>query len=167
MGQGQAAAPRLFSAGNTGRMPGVSRKRGGPMAESELYQKGASMRRQLMGDAAVERSAREIYSDPVMKKFIDLATETVFGALWTRPGLDLKTRALVCVVSDAATGREPELGLHLRMALRQGWTEEELTEVLLHLSGYVGVPIIRESMMVASKAFAEYRAEQGEKKAGD
>ena len=131
------------------------------MAESELYQKGASMRRQLMGNAAVERSAREIYSDPVMKKYIDLATETVFGALWTRPGLDLKTRALVCVVSDAATGREPELGLHLRMALRQGWTEEELTEVLLlHLSGYVGVPIIRESMMVASKVFAEFRAEQ-------
>jgi 4-carboxymuconolactone decarboxylase len=130
------------------------------MAESELHRKGAAMRRQLMGDAAVERSAREIYSDPVMKKFIDVATETVFGALWTRPGLDLKTRALICVVSDAATGREPELGLHLRMALRQGWTEEELTEALLHLSGYVGVPVIRESMMVASKAFADFRAEK-------
>src|SRR6516165_5870950 len=129
------------------------------MAESELYQKGAALRRKLLGDAAVDRSAREIYSDPVMKKFIDMATETVFGALWTRPGLDLKTRALVCVVSDVATGREPELGLHLRMALRQGWTGEESTEVLLlHLSGYFGVPIIRESMMVASKVFAEFRA---------
>jgi len=134
------------------------------MAERELHKKGAAMRRQLMGDAAVERSAREIYSDPVMKKFSDVSTETVFGALWTRPGLDLKTRALVCVVSDAATGREPELGLHLRMALRQGWTEEELTEVLLHLSGYVGVPIIRESMMAASKAFTEFRAEKAAEK---
>jgi 4-carboxymuconolactone decarboxylase len=130
------------------------------MAESELHQKGAAMRRRLMGDAAVERAAREIYSDPVMKKFIDLATETVFGALWTRPGLDLKTRALMCVISDAATGREPEPGLHLRMVLRQGWTGEELSEALLHLSGYVGVPVIRESMMVASKVFAEHRAEQ-------
>jgi 4-carboxymuconolactone decarboxylase len=130
------------------------------MAESELYRKGAALRRQLLGEATVERSTREIYSDPVMKKFIDMATETVFGALWARPGLDLKTRTLVCVVSDAATGREPELGLHLRMALRQGWTEEELTEVLLHLSGYVGVPIIRESMLVASKVFAEWRAER-------
>jgi len=55
------------------------------------------------------------------------------------------------------------LGLHLRMALRQGWTEEELTEVLLHLSGYVGVPIIRESMMVASKTFADFRAERQQK----
>ena len=131
------------------------------MGESELYSKGAAMRRRLMGEAAVERSAREIYSDPVMKKFIDLATETVFGALWTRPGLDLKTRTLVCVVSDAATGREPELAIHLRFALRQGWTEEELTEVLLHLSGYVGVPIIREAMLVAKRVFAEIRAEGG------
>jgi 4-carboxymuconolactone decarboxylase len=129
------------------------------MAESELYEKGAAMRRRLMGDAAVEQAGRTTYSDPVMKKFIDVATETVFGALWTRPGLDLKTRALICVVSDACTGREPELALHLRMALRQGWTEDELTEALLHLSGYIGVPIIREAMMAASKIFAEYRAE--------
>src|SRR3989441_8713811 len=130
------------------------------MSQSETYRKGSELRRQLLGDAYVERVNSTTYTDPVMKKFIDVATETVFGALWTRPGLDLKTRALICVVSDAATGREPELGLHLRMALRQGWTEEELTEVLLHLSGYVGVPIIRESMMVATKAFAEFRAEK-------
>lgn len=135
------------------------------MAESELYKKGAALRRQLFGEAAVERANREVYSDPVMKKFIDVAQETVFGALWTRPGLDLKTRTLVCVVSDAATGREPELAIHLRFALRQGWTEEELTEVLLHLSGYVGVPIIRESMLVASKVFAEMRAEKAAGKA--
>ncbi len=118
---------------------------------SELYKKGAAMRRQLMGEAAVEAAAKGIYSDPVMQKFIDVATETVFGALWTRPGLDTKTRALICVISDTCMGREPELALHLRMALRQGWTEEELTEVLLHLSGYIGVPIIRESMLVASQ----------------
>ena len=129
------------------------------MAESELYRKGAEMRRRLMGDAAVERMGRTTYADPVMKKFLDVATETVFGALWTRPGLDLKTRALICVISDACTGREPELALHLRMALRQGWTEDELTEALLHLSGYIGVPIIREAMLAASKIFEDYRAE--------
>jgi 4-carboxymuconolactone decarboxylase len=128
---------------------------------SELYQKGAAKRRQLMGDAAVEASTKGIYSDPVMRKFIDVAIENVFGALWTRPGLDDKTRALICVISDTCTGREPELALHLRMALRQGWTEDELTEVLLHLSGYIGVPIIRESMLLASRVFKEYRAETG------
>src|SRR5712691_10988414 len=101
------------------------------MTESELYRKGAAMRRQLYGEQEAARSAKEIYTDPMMQKFLDVATETVFGALWTRPGLDLKTRALICVISDTCTGREPELALHLRMALRQGWTEEELTEVLL------------------------------------
>lgn len=129
------------------------------MAESELYRKGREIRRQLLGDAYVERASERTYNDPIMRKFIDVATETVFGALWARPGLDLKTRTLVCVVSDAATGREPELAIHVRMALRQGWTEEELTEVLLHMSGYVGVPIIREALLTAKRVFEEMRAE--------
>ncbi|HEX6610406.1 MAG TPA: carboxymuconolactone decarboxylase family protein [Hyphomicrobiaceae bacterium] len=128
------------------------------MAQSELYTKGEAIRRQLRGDAEFERNKREYDADPVMKKFIDVATETVFGALWARPGLDIKTRTLVCVVSDAATGRHPELDIHLRFALKQGWTEDELTEVLLHLSGYVGVPLIREAMLVAKDVFADVRA---------
>ena len=131
------------------------------MPDSELYRKGAAKRRQLMGEAAVEASAKGVYSDPVMQKFLDVAIENVFGALWTRPGLDDKTRALICVVSDTCTGREPELALHLRMALRQGWSEDELVEVLLHLSGYIGVPIIREAMMAASRVFKDCRAERG------
>ncbi len=128
------------------------------MAQSELYKKGEAIRRQLRGDAEYERNKREYDADPAMKKFIDVATETVFGALWARPGLDLKTRTLVCVVSDAATGRHPELDIHLRFALKHGWTEDELTEVLLHLSGYVGVPLIREAMLVAKDVFADARA---------
>jgi 4-carboxymuconolactone decarboxylase len=124
------------------------------MAESETYQKGRELRRTLMGDAYVERMNQTVYADPIMKKFIDVATETVFGALWGRPGLDLKTRTLVCVVSDAATGRTPELAIHLHMARRQGWTEEELVEVLLLLCGYVGVPLIREAMLTAKEVFA-------------
>jgi 4-carboxymuconolactone decarboxylase len=130
------------------------------MAASETYEKGRELRRQLLGDAYVERVNQTAYADPIMRKFIDVATETVFGALWTRPGLDLKTRALVCVVSDAATARIPELGIHLRMARRQGWTEDELIEVLLHLSGYVGVPLIREAMLTAKETFAEMRNER-------
>ena len=133
------------------------------MAESELYKKGEAIRRKLRGEADFARNQAEYARDPVMKKFIDVATETVFGALWARPGLDIKTRTLICVVSDAATGRDPELDIHLRFALKEGWTEDELTEVLLHLSGYVGVPIIRESMLVASKVFKEVRAEKAAK----
>ena len=129
------------------------------MAESETYRKGQELRRQLMGDAFVERANQTVYDDPIMQKFVDVATETVFGALWTRPGLDLKTRTLICVVSDAATARTPELAIHLRMARRQGWTEDELVEVLLHLSGYVGVPLVREALITANEVFAELRAE--------
>ena len=129
------------------------------MAESELHRRGAEVRRKLLGDDWVEKSGRTTYADPVMQKFINVTTEAVFGTLWTRPGLDLKTRTLVCVVSDAATGREPELAIHLRMALRQGWSEEELTEVLLHLLVYVGAPLTRDAMLVASRVFAEMRGD--------
>ena len=128
------------------------------MAESELYKKGVAIRRKLRGKADFARNESEYAKDPAMKQFIDLATETVFGALWARPGLDIKTRTLICVVSDAATGRHPELDIHLRFALRQGWTEDELTEVLIHLTGYVGVPIIREAMLVASRVFSDTRS---------
>ena len=129
------------------------------MTESEAYRKGSEMRRKLLGDAYVERANKTTYDDPTTRKFISVVTETVFGTLWTRPGLDLKTRTLVCVVSDAATGQAPELAIHLRMALRQGWTEDELTEVLLHLSGYVGAPLVREAFLVAKELFAAVKAE--------
>jgi 4-carboxymuconolactone decarboxylase len=127
------------------------------MAESERLQQGRAMRRQLLGDEYAEQVNRTVYDDPTMQKFIDLASETVFGALWTRPGLDLKTRTLVCVVSDAATARPAELAIHLRMALREGWTRDELTEVLLHLLGYVGAPLVREALLTAKEVFAKVK----------
>ena len=126
------------------------------MADSERLRQGLEMRRKLMGDEYAERINRTVYSDPMMQKFIDVAAENIFGSLWTRPGLDLKTRALICVVSDAATGRPEELALHLQMALRQGWTKDELTEALIHLMGYVGAPLVREAMLTARKVFAEF-----------
>lgn len=128
------------------------------MSEADL-KKGREMRRNLLGDAYVDNIAATTYKDPMMQKFIDVASETVFGTLWTRPGLDLKIRTLITCISDASTGREPELAIHLRMARRQGWTEDELTEALIHLLGYVGAPLVRDAMLVASKVFADLRAE--------
>ena len=128
------------------------------MSEKELTM-GRAMRRTLLGDAYVENMASTTYKDPQMQKFVDLASETIFGTLWTRPGLDLKTRTMITLVADASTGREPELAIHLRMARRQGWTEDELSEALLHLLGYVGAPLVRDAMLVATRVFAELRAE--------
>ena len=129
------------------------------MAESELSKKGREIRRQLIGDTLVDQMASTVYDDPIMEKFGAYTREAVFGLLWSRPGLDLKTRTLICVVSDTATGRWPELPIHLRMARRQGWTEDELSEVLLHLGGYIGVPSAREALLIAKDVFAELRGE--------
>lgn len=129
------------------------------MAESENYKKGTEIRSKLMGEKYAAKMNATVYDDPIMKKFGDYAREAVFGMLWHRPGLDLKTKTLICVISDTAQARWPELVIHLRMARNQGWTEDELVESLLHLSGYVGVPLIREALLTAKETFAEMRAE--------
>jgi 4-carboxymuconolactone decarboxylase len=129
------------------------------MAESENLKKGRQVRATLMGDKLVSEMASTVYDDPMMRKFGDYASEAVFGMLWTRPGLDLKTRTLICVISDTAQARWPELAIHLRMARGQGWTEDELSEALLHMAGYVGLPAVREGMIVAKEVFAEMRKE--------
>ena len=132
------------------------------MSRSEAYNKGSEIRQELMGDAMADGMAKTVYNDPIMEKFGDYAREAVFGLLWSRPGLDRKTRALICCITDTATGRWPELELHLRMARRQGWTEDELAEALLHTGGYIGVPSVREAMLIAKDVFAEMRAEGGD-----
>jgi 4-carboxymuconolactone decarboxylase len=127
------------------------------MTDSPLRAKGRAMRRQLIGAAYVDKLEQQLYTDPIMEKFAEVTQETIFGMLWTRPGLDLKTRALICVVSDVATGRTPELKMHIRIARNQGWTEDELVESMLHLLGYVGAPLVREALITAKETFAELR----------
>lgn len=129
------------------------------MADSELRKAGKAMRRKLMGEAFANKLDSSVYSDPLMEKFAEVTQEGVFGLIWNRPGLDLKTRTLITVISDAATGREQELKLHLRFARNQGWTEDELTEALVHLAGYVGAPLVRGAMLTAVEVFKELRAE--------
>jgi 4-carboxymuconolactone decarboxylase len=130
------------------------------MAESELYKKGTAIRSKLMGAKYAENMNKSVYDDPIMKKFGDYAREAVFGMLWDRPGLDLKTKALICVISDTAQARWPELAIHLRMARNQGWSEDELAEALMHLCGYIGLPSVREALLTAKEVFHEMRKEK-------
>ena len=130
------------------------------MAESENYKKGTEVRRTLMGAAHADKMNATVYDDPIMKKFGDYAREAVFGMLWTRPGLDMKTRTLITVISDTSQARWPELAIHIRMARNQGWTEDELAEARMHLCGYIGLPSVREALLVAKEVFHEMRNEK-------
>ncbi len=129
------------------------------MAKSPMHEAGSKLREELMGRALADKMAESVYADPLMDGFADWTREAVFGLLWTRPGLDLKTRALITVITDTATAAWPELRIHLRMARNQGWTEAELGEALLHTAGYIGAPSAREALLVARQVFAELRAE--------
>ena len=129
------------------------------MAESELYKKGTEIRNKLMGEKYADKMNQTVYADPIMEKFGTYAREAVFGMLWGRPGLDLKTKTLICVISDTSQARWPELAIHLRMARNQGWTEDELSEVLMHLCGYIGLPSVREALLTAKEVFHEMRSE--------
>src|SRR5256885_378756 len=95
---------------------------------------GATVRRQVLGDAFVDRTAQQ--ADPFLAAFFEAGIEHIWGGLWNRPGLDLKYRSLVVVSTLAATGRLRELQTHLRGALNLGWTPEELREALLQIGGY-------------------------------
>lgn len=119
------------------------------MAESETYRRGAEIRRRMLGAEYVDASR----ADPVMSQFADVMTETIWGVIWDRPGLDLKTKTILCVASDATAGRYEELALHLKMALQEEWTEQELIDSLIHLAGYIGAPLTRGALLTARKVF--------------
>lgn len=127
------------------------------MERSEAYRRGAAVRAELMGEDAAAAMNAGAYADPAAEQFRDAAIELIFGGIWTRPGLDLKLRTLITVVADAATGRD-EIEIHLRMALRQGWTEQEITEAYIQLIGYVGAPLVRTAFVRSRPVFEEFRA---------
>ena len=97
----------------------------------------------------MERTARE--GDPFLAPFFELGTEHVWGALWSRPGLEVKYRSLVVISVLAALGRAHELRTHVRGALNVGWTAEELREAFLQLGGYAGYPAAIEALRVLAE----------------
>jgi 4-carboxymuconolactone decarboxylase len=129
------------------------------MANAELRAKGRAMRRKLVGDAYADKLDKEVYTDRHMEQFAELTQEWLFGDMWNRPGIDLKTRSLVTMVSDVSTGSTEALGLHVRFCRNHGWSEDEIVECIVHLTGYVGVPLARKALIVARQVFTEMRAE--------
>jgi 4-carboxymuconolactone decarboxylase len=128
------------------------------MSENELRERGRAMRRTLVGDICADRLDREVYTDPHMAKFGDVTQEVLFAQLWTRPGLDLKTRTMITMISDVATGMTEALGMHVRFCRNHGWSEDEIVEAIIHCMGYVGVPLVRKALVTTSQVFAEMAA---------
>ena len=117
------------------------------------YDRGIEIRRAVLGDEYVDAAlARQ---DEFTAPFQDFITRSAWGDVWARPGLDRRTRSCITVALLAALGHERELGIHLRGALRNGVTTDELREVLLQTAIYAGVPAANRAFAVAQEILAE------------
>jgi 4-carboxymuconolactone decarboxylase len=120
---------------------------------------GMKVRREVLGEAHVGQ-AIESTSD-FSAPFQDYITRTAWGDIWSRPGLDRRTRSLVTLALLTALRAEDELAMHVRAALRNGVTPEEISEVLLHTAVYAGVPAANTAFAIAQRTLAEERAPEG------
>jgi 4-carboxymuconolactone decarboxylase len=127
--------------------------------DRSAYERGVAMRRKVLGDEHVERSTASAtdFSRPVQ----DLVTEYIWGSVWTRDGLDLPTRSLLNLAMLTALGRMHEFAVHVRGAINNGCTPEQIREALLQTAVYCGAPAALESVRVAERVLAEMDAEDG------
>ena len=110
-------------------------------------------RRQVLGDEHVDRTIAE--SDAFTADFQDYITRSAWGAVWSRPGLDRRTRSCITVAMLAAQGMEHELAMHVRAARRNGVTVEEIKEILLQVGVYAGVPRANRAFSIARDALSD------------
>ena len=122
------------------------------MDEKERYEQGMKKRRQVLGDAHVDRA--QANRTEFTTDFQDLITRYAWGEIWTRPGLPRHTRSLMTICMMVALNREEELKLHLRAAANNGVTREEIGEALLQTAIYCGVPAANSAFALAQQVFA-------------
>jgi 4-carboxymuconolactone decarboxylase len=117
------------------------------------HDEGMRVRREVLGDEHVDRAIER--TTEFTREFQELITRYAWGEIWTRPGLDRKTRSCITLTALVALGREEELAMHVRAALRNGLTAEEIKEVLLHTAIYCGVPAANSAFAVAQHVLDE------------
>ncbi|SCK44335.1 4-carboxymuconolactone decarboxylase [Streptomyces sp. WMMB 714] len=120
---------------------------------NDPYDAGMKVRREVLGDAHVDRATEN--ADAFTQDFQDFATRYAWGEVWTRPGLDRRTRSVVTLTALVARGHFDELAFHVRAALRNGLTPEEIKEVLLQTAVYAGVPAANSAFAVAQGIIRE------------
>ena len=124
--------------------------------DQELFDKGLKVRREVLGAEYVDKSIRE--ADGFTREMQELVTQYCWGDIWNRPGLDRKTRSFLNLAMITALNRPHELKLHVRGAIHNGVTREEIKEVFLQAAIYCGVPAALDSFRVAKEVFREMDA---------
>jgi 3-oxoadipate enol-lactonase / 4-carboxymuconolactone decarboxylase len=125
----------------------------GEHTQPDPYTAGMAVRRAVLGDAHVDRAvagATEFTAD-----FQDLITRYAWGTIWTRPGLDRRSRSLITLTALVARGHHEELAMHLRAARRNGVTNDEIKELLLQTAIYCGVPDANTAFRIANEVLAD------------
>ena len=119
--------------------------------EGKRYEEGLKVRRAVLGDEYVDKAIKQ--ADEFTTPLQGLVTEYCWGEIWTRPGLTRKTRSLINIAMLTALNRPHEVKIHVRGALRNGCTKEEIQEVLLQTAIYCGVPAAVDSFRIAKEVF--------------
>jgi 4-carboxymuconolactone decarboxylase len=119
--------------------------------DTDSADRGMRVRREVLGDDHVDRAIAA--TDPFTADFQALITSYAWGDVWARPGLDRRTRSCVTLALLSGLGSEEEFEMHLVAAVRNGVTREEITEVLLHVAVYAGVPRANRAFAIAQAAF--------------
>lgn len=124
----------------------------------QQFEDGLRMRKQVMGDAFVDKAFAN--ADDFSAPLQEFVTRNAWGTVWNRPGLDLKTRSMITLSMLTALGRSHEIKGHVRGALNNGVTIEEIREVLLHATVYCGVPLAIDAFRAAQEVLAELPAQE-------
>ncbi|SFS12741.1 3-oxoadipate enol-lactonase / 4-carboxymuconolactone decarboxylase [Microbacterium sp. cf046] len=123
------------------------------LTDAERYAQGMKARREVLSDGHVDRAIAN--TTPVTADFQDLITRYAWGDIWSRPGLDRRSRSVAVLTSLIAHGHHEELAMHLRAALRNGLTVDEIREVILQSAIYSGVPAANTAFRIASEVLNE------------
>jgi len=130
--------------------------------DQQMFEKGLAIRRQVLGAEYVDNAIKS--ADDFSRPLQELVTQYCWGEIWGRPGLDRRTRSLINLAMITALNRPHEVKMHIKGALVNGMTKEEIREVLLQVAIYAGIPAGVASFAIAKEAFAELDKANAEKK---
>ena len=122
--------------------------------DNERREQGMAVRREVLGDDHVDRANAQVTD--TTRDFQDFITRYAWGDIWSRPGLDRRLRSTVTITALIAHDHWEELGMHLRAAIRNGLTRDEVSEIILQSGVYCGVPSANSAFRIAQEVFGEF-----------